>query len=418
MPSPAYLLAAGFVVAACGLAAAQPPTTDKLFVDFPFDDGSATAGTQGSDPEDGQVAGNPGPACGVVGGSLLLDGQDDYVAFTGNVNSVLGRADFVISLFFHPVGQTPRQTLLTRRDKCDADAPGLVVDYLAGTRQLEISLTESDVLGVEATVELDPGRCWYHFVLEREDNILSVYIDGERVARVSGPDRADLRADGINLELGRAACPQSGGNFAGFVDELRVYRGQLDGDQLASLIGVPPDRIAPLAFPAVNEGESVQLDIPNTCATGFAWSPANSITDGPTTASPTVAPVENTEYTVELSYGNSPCVAQDQVTLQIFGPSSFDCTEVLVPTAFTPDRFGPQSNENVFISNNAALQEFGVFEIYDRWGNRVFQTDQADGAWDGTYDGEPAMPGPYLWRAAFACDGEDLEATGTVMLIR
>ena len=416
-PSPTLLVAA-LALWAVSPGYAQSVTTRNLLVDYPFDNGEAAAGSEGSEPDPGQVAGAPQAACGVVEGSLVLDGQADYVVFPGEVNRLFGQADFVISLYFHPVGQTPRQTLLARREKCVADAPGFVVDYLAGPRQLEITLAESGDLRTSFTVDLPPDRCWYHLTLERTDNVVAAHVDGERAARVSTSDRIDLRADGVNLELGRAACPQAGGNFAGFVDELRVYRGRLDADERETLSAARPDRIAPLAFPAVNVGDEVTLTIPNTCATGFAWSPAASIVADPASPSPTVGPTENTTYEVEMTYANSTCVARDEVTLQIFGPNSFDCTEVLVPSAFTPDRLGPESNETLFISNGAALQSFEAFEVYDRWGNRVFRTAEADGAWDGTYEGEDAMPGPYLWRAAFACNGESLEATGTTVLIR
>lgn len=401
------------------LASAAFAQTDRLLVvDFPFDDGTATAGPNGDAPDDGELDGDPQPACGVVQGSLLLEGQDDYVVFPRRVNDLFERSDFTVSLYFHPIQQTPRQTLLARRPKCATDEAGFVVDYLAAERQLEIRFVEDAERQLDFRVDLPEDRCWYHLVLERVDNVVTVYIDGERAGRESSPTRINLTADATNLELGRSACPQSGSNFGGFVDELRVYRGGLAADDRETLFADAPDRIRPLAFPAVNVGDEVELEIPNTCATDFTWSPAESIVAGPTTASPTVSPSENTTYVVEMRYDDSPCVAQDEVTLQIFGPNSFDCTEVLVPSAFTPDGLGPESNETLFISNAAALQEFDVFEIYDRWGNRVFQAAESDGAWDGSYEGEPAMPGPYLWRAAFGCNGEDLEATGTTMLIR
>ena len=387
-------------------------------VNFPFDDGQASAGPDGSAPEDGTISGTPQPACGVEEGSILLDGQDDYVAFTGEVNRGLRQADFVISLYFHPVGQTPRQTLIARREKCATDEPGFVVDYLAASRQLDVSLVENADLRLNFQVQLPAERCWYHLILERVDNIVSVFIDGDRVERVSGPDRLNIFDEGVNLELGRAACPQTGSNFSGFVDELEIYSGRLTADEREALFPNPPDRIAPLAFPAVNVGEEVTLEVPNTCATDIGWTPTASILSGADTRTPVVSPEENTTYEVTFGYANSPCVATDEVTLQIFGPNSFDCSQILVPSAFTPDALGPESNETLFISNGAALQEFEVFEIYDRWGNRVFATDEVGGAWDGTYEGEPAMPGPYLWRAAYSCNDEALEATGTTMLIR
>ena len=181
---------------------------------------------------------------------------------------------------------------------------------------------------------------------------------------------------------------------------------------------IPVDLIATLDFPVVNIGTEVQLEIENTCANRFVWTPAESIIAGADTPSPTVEPTQSTQYFVELSYPQSGCRSTDSVLVQVFDPNNFDCTQLLIPAAFSPNGTGPVGNESLGISNASTLQEFTSFEIYDRWGNQVFTSGDRFARWDGSYEGTNAQPGVYLWRVAYSCGDEDLSRTGSVVLMR
>jgi gliding motility-associated-like protein len=68
--------------------------------------------------------------------------------------------------------------------------------------------------------------------------------------------------------------------------------------------------------------------------------------------------------------------------------------ELFVPNAFTPNKDG--KNDWFYVSG------FGIFEqdfkmtIYNRWGQQVFETDNIESGWDGTYKGDKAPPGTYV----------------------
>lgn len=86
-----------------------------------------------------------------------------------------------------------------------------------------------------------------------------------------------------------------------------------------------------------------------------------------------------------------------------------------VPNAFTPGRFG----RNGYIT----VSGFGIakmnWKIYNRWGKLVFETQDRNAGWDGTYRGElqPMDVYAYTLDVEFS-DGKKLRKTGDITLIR
>lgn len=86
-----------------------------------------------------------------------------------------------------------------------------------------------------------------------------------------------------------------------------------------------------------------------------------------------------------------------------------------VPNAFTPGRFGKNSVVRV--------EGFGIskmsWKIYNRWGQKVFETNDRRGGWDGTYNGklQPMDVYTYTLDVQFS-DGRPYRKTGDITLIR
>ncbi len=95
---------------------------------------------------------------------------------------------------------------------------------------------------------------------------------------------------------------------------------------------------------------------------------------------------------------------------------------VFFPNAFTPN--GDGLNETFFPIFDRELIRIRNwnFEIYDRWGERIFQSDDPDKQWDGLKYGKAAQEGIYVWRLVY--EGQksngisNEELNGTVMLMR
>ena len=101
------------------------------------------------------------------------------------------------------------------------------------------------------------------------------------------------------------------------------------------------------------------------------------------------------------------------------------CFEFFFPNAFTPG--DTENDENkVFqpysrLDSMAALDSY-IFQVFDRWSEKVFETDQRFVAWDGTYRGKQMPPGVYLYHMYWEGTFEDKKYkdtyNGQVILLR
>ncbi len=108
------------------------------------------------------------------------------------------------------------------------------------------------------------------------------------------------------------------------------------------------------------------------------------------------------------------CVGRDSINFQERCPATF-----YVPTAFSPNNDGQNDFFQVFEDQVLAAQ----LQIFDRWGNLVFETDELSQAWDGTWQGQIASEGVYVWTLQY--EGYDRkgnivadEDAGSLLLIR
>lgn len=95
----------------------------------------------------------------------------------------------------------------------------------------------------------------------------------------------------------------------------------------------------------------------------------------------------------------------------------YDCN-FFFPTAFTPG--GDDKNE-IFYPYIENAEDMRI-QIYDRWGALIFESKSKDEGWDGTYQGEPAPIGVYLWKINMLINENGFyyehTASGNVTLLR
>jgi gliding motility-associated-like protein len=59
------------------------------------------------------------------------------------------------------------------------------------------------------------------------------------------------------------------------------------------------------------------------------------------------------------------------------------------------------------------------FVVYNRWGEKVFETKNINEGWNGKYNGEACSPGVYVWYLeAVLLNGETIKRKGNVSLVR
>ena len=87
-----------------------------------------------------------------------------------------------------------------------------------------------------------------------------------------------------------------------------------------------------------------------------------------------------------------------------------------MPTAFSPNRNG--INE-LFKPLGSQYVHYYSFEIYNRWGEMVFKTDNINDGWDGKYQNQECMEGVYLCKIyVIPFNGAKRALNETVTLLR
>ncbi len=110
----------------------------------------------------------------------------------------------------------------------------------------------------------------------------------------------------------------------------------------------------------------------------------------------------NPYFFLDSALSNEVCIQHD--------PSIF------IPNAFRP---GGGLNDIFYPSNGFVNTENYIFEIYDRWGQLIFNTYNPRVGWDGSTGGSQAPEGVYIYRlVARKADGSDIELIGSVTLLR
>ncbi len=145
----------------------------------------------------------------------------------------------------------------------------------------------------------------------------------------------------------------------------------------------------------------------------FRWTPENSL-DNPFVSNPKTTPMENTIYRVEAEAPNG-CVGTDTVFVRV---KDVTCDEpyIFVPNAFTPD--DASGNNHILYVRSNVIQDIN-FVIYNRWGERVFETNNINNGWDGRYKGVKAKPAVFVYYLEATCiDGQKFKKKGNITLIR
>jgi len=90
---------------------------------------------------------------------------------------------------------------------------------------------------------------------------------------------------------------------------------------------------------------------------------------------------------------------------------------IFVPDAFTPDNAGPNENNTFrpYVINNKTYEML----IFNRWGEKMFETTDLSRGWDGNYLGKPAQDGVYVYKMIVtSLEDKVFQYNGTFTLIR
>jgi large repetitive protein len=161
-------------------------------------------------------------------------------------------------------------------------------------------------------------------------------------------------------------------------------------------------------FAAILEGESVDLSVSG--ATSYVWSPSTGLScnDCP---NPVATPSSTTTYFVTGTdvYG---CTGATSVTIFV----TENCEAFFVPNIFSPNGTGPEANNTLCVAGGCILEL--RYQVFNRWGEKIFETTDPDICWDGVYRGEPVGSGVYAYKVyARLSNGEIIERAGSLTVV-
>ena len=108
------------------------------------------------------------------------------------------------------------------------------------------------------------------------------------------------------------------------------------------------------------------------------------------TTQTSVSPQITTTYTVTLTDSNG-CVSTDDVNVIL----TISCGDLFVPTAFSPN--DDAINSAFRIKINANCVQTMQLQVFDRWGELMFETTNPSDAWDGKYKGKQLDPAAFVY---------------------
>ncbi|MFM7596515.1 MAG: gliding motility-associated C-terminal domain-containing protein [Flavobacteriales bacterium] len=147
--------------------------------------------------------------------------------------------------------------------------------------------------------------------------------------------------------------------------------------------------------------------------TVYSWTPSDGLSCD-NCVNPSVAPDSSVVYYLQVS-DNNGCQGEDSMVVTV----KLLCGEFFVPTIFSPNGTGPSENNTLKVfGKSVCVKDFG-FVIYDRWGQKVYESTNINKEWDGFYKGRPAQEGNYVFDLNIQLyDDTILHKSGSLTLVR
>jgi len=358
--------------------------------------------------EDGFATVFPDCTCGIVNDAFNIDGSSTIELDTAL--SQVFQSDFAVSLYFQPIGVSNSMEILSMGDNCSSDSLFRLY-YLSDMNELIWDVSESIQESASLRGDVPSNKCWTHVVLSRENNDFYLYINGDLAEPINF--NGDIRFNPfVPMEVGTGSCVGVISNeLDGIVDDIQIFDMHVQEFRARELY-IRNDEII-TNDTTIFEGEFIDISAVQTCNNSINWLPATGI-QNTTEFDTELQGITTTEYIAR--FDGEFCVATDTLTVVVISEDDISCDQLILPNVFTPN--GDGLNDDVGILNGFVIEELELFEIYDRWGERIFSTTNKVDRWDGSFRNEPVNSAMVLYKIAYTCGGESYVKTGNISILR
>lgn len=169
-----------------------------------------------------------------------------------------------------------------------------------------------------------------------------------------------------------------------------------------------------LPAPVINAGPDITMingDVVQIMATAgpgtYLWTPPAGLSSA-TVLQPSASPTQTTPYTLTAT-STQGCVSKDVMTITVL-----NCVEPM--DAFTPN--GDGINDRWLVNLRACYTK-AIVEVFNRYGNRVYRSDNYQNDWDGRFEGKALPDGTYYYVITLdLINGKKTYVKGNVTILR
>ncbi len=138
----------------------------------------------------------------------------------------------------------------------------------------------------------------------------------------------------------------------------------------------------------ISNGASTTLNVSVTGnIVSYQWTPSAGL-NNTTIEDPVASPSSTTTYTLLVTDDNN-CETSGSIQVTVSGRS-----KVSVPNAFSPNGDGIN---DTWVITNLSIYPGATVDVFNRYGQPVFHSENSSKAWDGTYNGKPLPVGTYYY---------------------
>jgi gliding motility-associated-like protein len=239
-----------------------------------------------------------------------------------------------------------------------------------------------------------------------QDGTISVSANGGTPAYTYTLSTGSTNISGNFGSLSAGSYPYTVTDANGCTDTATV----LVYEPMEVLVDVVPDSVT------LHLGESIQLNATSNYGStvDYMWSPSTGLSCNDCT-SPTVTLYNSLTYylTVSVDINGNSCYAYAEVPVTVI--KNYD---LFIPNVFTPN--GDGTNDLFRLFGNLPALKFVEMQIFNRTGEKVFESNDINFTWDGSYRGKLLEPQVlvYTLYAVFIDNHSEEIFKGSLTLLR
>lgn len=239
---------------------------------------------------------------------------------------------------------------------------------------------------------------------------------------ISGATYSWTGPDGFTSTSVNPVVPNAGPNAEGTYSVTVVTPAPACTSSATTTFALLPNP-TPVVSPDMTIYYGTSATLIATGGTNYNWSPPTDLSC--TSCDTTIAtPLETTTYCVTVT--ENGCIDSSCVKVYVHIPCSTN-ENLETPNAFTPN--GDGYNDEFCLSGwDACVSSFQIV-IFDRWGEKVFESKDASFCWDGRFRGKMLDPAVFVYyiKATYIVEGaspndktnlKDITRRGNVSLVR